>query len=121
MTQFEQLKHFYTQFFNLANEIKSMIDAEEYNEAISKVLHKEPLVNQFLAVRKALTLSDEEQKQAESIEKELMEKEKNNIDRLMNLQGDLVTELKKTKHNLKVNNAYTVNPGQQGSMLDFSE
>ena len=121
MTQLNQLKCFYSQFQNLSDEIKSMIDSEEYNEAISKVLHKENLVKQFLDVRKAVVLTEDEKKEAEAMEKDLMEQEESNIDRLMNLRGDVSSELKKTKKNLKLNNAYSVNDPNKGSMLDLTE
>lgn len=121
MTQLEQLKNFYNQFSNLADEIKSMIDAQEYNEAITKVIQKETLVNQFLNVRKMVTLSAEEKTEVEAIEKNLMAREKENIDRLTNLRQELSSELNKTKKNLRLNNAYTMNKKEQGSIVDLSE
>jgi len=122
MTPFEQLKALYHQFFNLAAEIKSMVDASEYNEAISKLQYKDSLIEELVLMKKNIALDDEEQAQISLIENELKAKEKENITLLIRLRDEVSAELKKTNKNLKVNSAYIVGKdNKQGSMIDFSE
>lgn len=121
MTQFEQLERLYNQFSNLADEIEFMVDNEEYNEAISKLLYKDSLINQFKIIKKTLSLDEESTEKMLSMEKELIQREKQNIEKLTKLRDEVANELNKTKKNVKLNSAYSTVNKQQGSIMDFSE
>ena len=122
MTQFEQLKGIYKQFFNLADEIKSMIDKEEYNEAISKLQYKDTLIAKFALTKKTVTLNEEEKQEMIEIEAKLKEIEANNLEFLKSMHSEVAAKLKKTNKTLKMNKAYSKKDSQQkGSMLDISE
>lgn len=121
MTQFEQLEGLYKQFFNLADEIKSLVENEEYIEAASRIKYKESLIKKLSLTRKTVILKEGEQEKVSNLEKLLVEKENENIERISYLRDNASIELMKTKKNLKINNAYTVDKSAQGSILDFSE
>ncbi len=122
MTQFSQLKLLYNQFFKLAEEIKSMIVNEEFNEAISIVQRKENLIKSIIEAKKTLEISGEEKTEMENLEKDLKEMELVNINLLKDLQNEVAQQLGKTTKNLKLNNAYSAQDDENsGSMLDFSE
>lgn len=122
MTQFEQLKLIYNQLFNLADEITFMVEKEEFNEAISKLQHKDNLIKTFLTAKKTVELDESQEQEMLLLDEKLKEKEVNNIEILKNLRSDVAAELRKTKKSLKVNNAYSVHTDEhQGSMFDLSE
>jgi hypothetical protein len=122
MTDFEQLKLIYNQFFNLATEIKSMINNEEYNEAISKLQYKEALIEKFATAKKTMNLTETEMKEMHEIEAKFIEAERNNLDFLKNLRSEVANELKKVNSNLKITKAYSKKAESQGgSILDLSE
>lgn len=122
MTPFEQLKMLYAQFFNVADEIKSMVEADEYNEAISKLQYKDSLIEKLAHLKKNITLNPEEETEINEIEDKLKIKEQENISLLIGLRDEVSAELKKTNKNLRVNSAYNVQKNDnQGSMIDFSE
>ena len=122
MTQFEQLEGLYTQFANLADEIEFMIDNEEYNEAVSKLQHKDSLIKQFILIKKTVSLDEETTAKMLLMEEALVKREKQNIEKLTRLRDEVATELNKTKKSVKLNNAYIkTNTQNQGSIMDFSE
>lgn len=122
MNSFEQLKHLYHQLFNLADEIKYMIESEEYNEAISKLKHKDSLIDKLTLLKKNAVMMPEEEAQIQSIEEEFKVLELENITLLSGMRAEVAQELKKINQNLKVNTAYIVNDeNRQGSMADYSE
>lgn len=122
MNQFEQLIGLYQQLINLADETKSLIDVEEYNEAILKLNYKDSLISKFSGMKKNMVFNEEQKKQVNIIEQILKEKEEANIELLSGLRLDVVAELKKVNNHLKVNNAYSrsMNKGQ-GSIVDILE
>ena len=122
MTDFDQLKMIYNQFFNLADEIKSMIDSEEYNEAISRLQYKDGLIEKFALTKRSAHLNEIERQEMLEIEAKLKEKEKTDLDFLKSLRSEVAKELQKVNSNIKMRKAYSKkDPLQQGSMLDLSE
>jgi len=116
-----QLKTIYNQLFNIAGEIKSMLEKEEFNEAITKLQYKDALINKFALTKKTITISSEEKKELAELEAKLKELELGNIEFLKGLRSDVAIELKKTNSTLKINRAYSKKGSQQGSLLDLSE
>lgn len=121
MTQFDQLKILYSQLFNIADEIKPLVEKGEFNETISRLEYKDDLMRKFLTARKTMELAPEEQAEAEELEKKLIEKEQNNINFLKKIKDEAGSELKKTRKNLKLNAAYRVKQEKPGGILDFTE
>lgn len=121
MTQFSQIKLLYNQFFNLADEIITLVEAEDYSEIIAKLHYKDTLITKFSQIKKHLNLNEEEKQEMKLLEEKLIEKEQNNIDLLKEMQDQIGAKLNKTDKNLKLNSAYTVQNENQGSILDFTE
>ena len=122
MSTFEQLKMIYSQFSNIADEIKSMINNEEYNEAISKIQYKETLIEKLALVKNNIIITDAEKEEMLEIEAEFIKKEKSNLDFLTGLHADVAVKLREVNQSLKITKAYaqnTTRPG--GSILDMSE
>ena len=122
MSTFEQLKMIYSQFSNIADEIKSMINNEEYNEAISKIQYKETLIEKLALVKNNITITDAEKEEMLEIEAEFIKKEKSNLDFLTGLHADVAVKLREVNQSLKITKAYAQNTTRQGgSILDMSE
>jgi len=122
MTNFAQLKMIYNQFFRLADEIRSMVENGELNEAISKLQSKDALIEKFAITKKTLTLTDAEKQEMLELDAKFIEKETSDIELLKSLRSDVALELKKVKNKIKMNRAYSKNVSQrEGSMLDLSE
>ena len=121
MSQFDELKSLYKQFFNIADEITSMIDRDELNEAMSKIKYKDTLVKKFVLAKKTITIEESQKAEIIKLEEEFIKREKAVIEKLKTMQLEVSQELKKINKNLKVNNAYTVQKEAQGSILDISE
>ena len=122
MSTFEQLKMIYSQFSNIADEIKSMINNEEYNEAISKIQYTETLIEKLALVKNNIIITDAEKEEMLEIEAEFIKKEKSNLDFLTGLHADVAVKLREVNQSLKITKAYaqnTTRPG--GSILDMSE
>lgn len=121
MTQFDQLKILYNQLFNIAAEVKMLVEKDEYDEAFIMLKHKDELMKKFLSAKKTILLNSDEQKEADMLDKELLEKEQANIDFLVNLKAEVGRELNKTSKNIKLNAAYTTKSENSGGILDFTE
>lgn len=121
MNQFEQLKLIYNQFFAMAENIKNMVEKEEYNEALSLVNQKEKLLKKLLLVRKAAVLEPEEKEQLKIIEAQLSEKELENINMLRFLHEKVKSELIETNKKLKISNAYSQNINETGKHVNLTE
>lgn len=121
MSHTDQLKRLYNQFFNIADEIKSLVEKEEFQEALSKIQYKDTLIKKFVTEKKSIVLSEEDKKEVQELDKLLIEKEESNLQMLKELHAKVGAELNKTNKNLKLNNAYAALNKPKGSILDFSE
>jgi hypothetical protein len=121
MTPFEQLKLLYKQLFNLSNEIKNLIIKADFDEVASRVQHKDTLIKNIINARNHLDMSEEEKKELKAKENEIAKLEKQNIDTLTQLKGEILEELHHADAQQKINTAYDLNPENQGSIVDFSE
>lgn len=122
MTQFATLELLYNQFFNLVDEINSMIENEDYNSAILRLKDKDKLIKRLISAKKTANCTAEEEQQLLLIEKKLMDKEKSNIKHLEKLRDKAGEELTLTKKKVKINSAYDI-PQERGHgvYLDISE
>jgi len=108
MTRFEDLTLVYNQFINLSAEIKYLMENEEYSEALNKMNSKGNLVTRLINARKTVEVSEENRSQIEAMDKEIMEKDQENLVLAAKIHKSLNEELKNTHKKVKVNTAYTI-------------
>lgn len=122
MTQFQNLELLYNQLLNLADEIKMMVDKEQYEEAVEKMQYKDKLIKKLINTKKTVDFSAEDQQKLELIEKRLQEKEQNNIELANKIFEEMGESLNKTKKKVKISSAYSVqNETKRGIFVDISE
>jgi len=122
MTQFEQLELLYNQFSNLSDEIKKLIEKEEYNVAFDKLKYKDKLLKKLVNAKRTVNCNEDERKILQLIETKLKEKDQENIKFLIVLKEKVREELKITTKKVKVNTAYEKNSEKKtGVLFDSSE
>ena len=122
MTQFKNLELLYNQFFNLADEIKTMIEQEEYNAAIIKLKYKDKLMKKLSVMKKTVIFTDEDTSKLHVIEQKLQEKELENISYLSKLRSETEQKIQTTNKKVKVNSAYSIHSkNESGVFVDVSE
>lgn len=122
MTQFSTLELLYTQFSNLVDEINAMIEREDYDAALMRLVDKDKLIKKLIAAKKTVKFSDEDVAKLVLIENELMEKEKHNLEYLTELRNKTGVELAATRAKTKITSAYEVSDSDgQGILFDVSE
>jgi len=122
MTQFKNLELLYNQFFNLADEIKTMIEQEEYNAAIIKLKYKDKLMKKLSVMKKTVIFTDEDTSKLHVIEQKLQEKELENISYLSKLRSETEQKIQTTNKKVKVNSAYSIHSNKEsGVFVDVSE
>lgn len=122
MTQFENLGLLYDQFFNLADEIKIMVENEDYSSAFEKLIYKDKLIKKLYAAKKTAILSKEDEIKLHLIEAKLQEKEHENIALFDKIKNEIEAKLSETKKKYKVGQAYGANSKKNcGVFVDYSE
>lgn len=122
MTQFETLEIIYKQLFNLADEIKGLVESERYNDVVVKLKYKDQLINQFISAKKTAGLTDEEMAMVEKLDEQLSKKEHETLAFCEKIQTGLADELKNTQKKLKMNSAYEIHTEkEQGHLIDTME
>ncbi|MCQ2788911.1 MAG: flagellar protein FliT [bacterium] len=106
MTDFAQLKLLYKQFLNLSKEIDDAIKEENYELASKKTGQRESLIEQMFAAYKTANITDEERKIIDDINSKIQEKYKKTLDSLQETKSNVLKEIKKTKTQSKIVNAY---------------
>lgn len=122
MTKFCDVEILYQQFFNLEDEITTLIEEENYDEVSLKVEHKSALMKKLLNAQKTLKLNSQERTKLQELGQKLREKDRYNLKILTNLRDGVEEELKQTKKKVKVNTAYSVKKEHEnGVFFDTSE
>jgi len=122
MTTFQTLELIYDQFLNLSDEIKTMIENEEYEEVSIRLQEKENLLGKLFAARKTIELSEENKPKLEAMDKALMKKDKETLDFSEEVHKKLGEELKNTNKKVKVNSAYSIKEdSNSGTYINISE
>lgn len=122
MTKFCDIEMLYTQFFNLEEEIKALIEEENYEEASLKVESKSKLMTKLFNAQKTAELNSEEKIKLQHLAHELREKDRYNIKLLMELKNGVEEELKSTKQKVKVSSAYSMKKEHEnGVFFDVSD
>lgn len=122
MTEFAHIELIINQYFNLANEIESLIENEEYIAAADKLGYKDEIIKKLFLAQKTVKFTDEQWQKLQSIEKKIQENEKETIRLLEKLKNETGEELQKTNKKVKITSAYDIHTEQnQGTMINYSE
>ena len=119
--QFEQLMLQYNQLKNGAEDIKRMIEQEDFDSAISMINMREEIFRNCKCMRKYLELTPVQAKELDNILVELRVLEMNNINLLSKNISMVKQELRKSNQNTKFVNAYDYNENQRGSIINVEE
>jgi len=123
MAQYDQLLLFYNQLLNMADDIKSLIEKEMFDEILDKMSTHDKLLIQIKLAKKCTTLTEQEQEEINKLENELKIKEQNNISLLQKNMAEVRVELDKLKFQNKLKKAYNQEyiPQEQGSIIDIED
>ena len=119
--QFEQLMLQYNQLKNGAEDIKRMIEQEDFDSAISMINMREEIFRNCKCMRKYLELTPVQAKELDNILVELRVLEMNNINLLSKNISMVKQELRKSNQNTKIVNAYDYKENQRGSIINVEE
>jgi len=119
--QFEQLILQYNQLKNSAEEIRRMIEKEDFDSAITMIKNREPVFLNCKCIRKFLELNETQEKELNIILDELRKLEINNIKYLETSMRDVQQELRKTQTMEKIQQAYDFDESQSGSIINYSD
>ncbi len=119
--QFEQLMLQYNQLKNGSEEIRRMIENEDYDSAITMIKSRESVFLNCKCMRKYLELTPVQEKELNTLLDELRELELSNIKYLEEGMERIQTELKKTHKTQKIKKAYDFDEDYKGSILNIKE
>ena len=119
--QFEQLMLQYNQLKNGAEEIARMIDAEDFDSAITMIKSRESVFLSCKCMRKYIDLTISQQKELDVILDEIRTLEILNIKKLEKSMENVQAELKKTQQSQKLRNTYEVNTDNTGNIVNYEE
>lgn len=122
MTDFASIKLLYNRYSALCDEIKSLIDYEDYESVYEVIFEKDKLIKQIAAAKRTVVYKEGEEAEHALIENEVKNKDAGNIEHLKNLYNQIGSELKKTQKTVKVNNAYAKSQeNKSGVFVDIEE
>ena len=120
--QYEQLLLQYNQLKAGAENIASMIENENFDEAITFLQSREQLFLSCKNILRYLELTDEQQKVIDNVINELRELEQKNIAQLQEGMNQVQAEITKTQKSQKLQNTYTnTREDDSGSILNIEE
>ena len=119
--QFEQLILQYNQLKNGAEEIRRMIENEDYDSAITMIKSREEVFLSCKCIRKYLELTPVQEKALNNLLDELREIELDNIRFLSQGMVEVQQELRRTQQNEKIQQAYDFDETQKGSIINITE
>lgn len=119
--QFEQLMLQYNQLKNGAEDIRSMIENEEYDSALTLIKGREPIFLSCKCIRKYLELSPAQEEELDKLVNELRELELTNIRSLEKAADNVKLELQKMQKNEKIQQAYDFGEDKKGSIINIKE
>ena len=119
--QFEQLMLQYNQLKNGAEDIRSMIENEEYDSALTLIKGREPIFLSCKCIRKYLELSPAQEEELDKLVNELRELELTNIRSLEKAADNVKLELQKMQKNEKIQQAYDYGEDKKGSIINIKE
>ena len=119
--QFEQLILQYTQLKNGSEDIRRMIQNDDFDSAITMIKTRESIFLNCKCMRKYLELTPVQEKELNALLDELRTLEMENIRILQAGMAEVQKELKTTLKNEKIQQAYDFDESQRGSILNLSE
>ena len=119
--QFEQLILQYEQLKNGAEDIYNMIEAEDYDGAISMTKTREPVFLNCKCIRKYLELTPEQEEKITALTDEIRKLEKRNIKFLTEKMDAVKNELKKTHKSEKIQMAYDFDESKKGIIVNIKD
>ena len=119
--QFEQLMLQYNQLKNGAEEIKRMIEIEDFDSAMTMLKSRESLFLSCKCMRKYLELTEEQEKELNVLLEELKSLEMGNIELLQTGMKQVQMELKRSQQAEKIQQAYDFDESQRGSIINYSD
>lgn len=119
--QFEQLMLQYQQLKNGAEDIRRMIDNEDYDGALTMIKARVSVFLNCKCMRKYLELTPVQEKELNEIIDELRELELTNMKVLEKAADEVQMELKKTQKNEKIQQAYDFDEDKKGGIINITE
>ena len=119
--QFEQLMLQYRQLKNGSEDIRRLIEKEDFDSAMSMLKSRESIFLNCKCMRKFLELTADQEKELNLILDELKASEKSNIEFLMENMKQVKTELRRTQQAEKIQQAYEFDVDKSGSIANFEE
>lgn len=119
--QFEQLIMQYKQLLNGSEDIKKMLDREDYDGAMTMLKLREQVFLNCKCMRKYLVLDENQKTELNALLNELKKSEQENISKLEEVMKDTKMELQKVRKNIKIQNAYDSMSQSGGTIINYSE
>ena len=119
--QFEQLMLQYRQLRNGAEEIKRMIEIEDFDSAMTMLKTRESLFLSCKCMRKYLELTEKQEKELNILLDELRALEMGNIEILQAGMKQVQMDLKRSQQAEKIQQAYDFDESQRGSIINYSD
>ena len=119
--QFEQLMLQYRQLKNGAEDIRGMIEREDYDSALTMIKTREPIFLNCKCMRKYLELTPVQEKELNELLEEIKDLELQNIKFLEKGLEDVKSELKRTHKNEKIQRAYEFDEDKKGGIINITE
>jgi len=119
--QFEQLMLQYRQLKYGSEEIRRLIEKEDFDSAITMLQTREPVFLNCKCMRKFLELTPEQEQELNDIIKELQESETQNIEYLRNSMDNVKKELQKAQKTEKIQQTYVYDDSLNGNIVNVEE
>lgn len=119
--QFEQLMLQYNQLKNGAEEIRRMIQNEDFDSAMTMLKSREEIFLSCKCIRKYLELTPLQERALNKLLDELKEMELDNIRMLSQDMVELQQEIRRNQQNEKFQQAYDFDETQKGSIVNITE
>ena len=119
--QFEQLMLQYNQLKNGAEDIKRLIETEDFDSAMSMIKRREEVFLNCKCMRKYLEVTPVQAKELDKILDELRNLEMENIRLLTKGVEEVRQELRTAQQNEKIQQAYDFDENQRGSIVNIQE
>ena len=119
--QFEQLMLQYNQLKNGSEDIRRLIENEDFDTAMTMLQTREPLFLNCKCMRRYLELTPEQEAELNAVLEEIRTSEMANIKLLEAGMLSVQKELKLSQKNEKIQQAYDFDEGQKGSIINYME
>lgn len=119
--QYEQLMLQYNQLKNGAEEIRKMIDKDNFDGAMSMIKSREQLFLSCKCIRKYLELTPLQKRSMDMLLDEIRDLEMENIRLLSQKMVEVQDELRVAQKNEKIQKAYEFDENQSGSIINYKE